>query len=168
MSNRKMAVPIQRLLLSVRWINCKQRYAGETYSSRRAGVTVTPRVGLLTGLEWDTTRPMVCRSLALTSNPESTLAALALELDQTYRAVAARLPENPAVRFETVAGKEELILSTLDKLDEPASLKTLRKMVKERMPFVDLPEIMLEIAARTGFTSSFTHVAESKARASEF
>ena len=126
-----------------------------------------PRVGLLTGLEWDTARPMVCRSLALTSTPEPTLAALALELDQTYRAVAARLPENPAVRFETVAGKKELILSTLDKLDEPASLKTLRKTVKERMPLVDLPEIMLEIAARTEFTSSFTHVAESKARASE-
>ena len=126
-----------------------------------------PRAGLLTGAEWDTARPMVCRSLALTPDPKPTLAALALELDQTYRAVAARLPENPAVRFEMVAGKEELILSTLDKLDEPATLKALRKTVKERMPLVDLPEIMLEIAARTGFTTAFTHVAESKARASE-
>jgi hypothetical protein len=68
-----------------------------------------------------------------------------LELDRTYRAVAARLPENPAVRFETVNGKEELILSTLDKLDEPASLKALRKTVKERMPLVDLPEITLVV-----------------------
>jgi len=126
-----------------------------------------PRTGLLTGPEWDTARPMVCRSLALTFNPEPTLAALALELDQTYRAVAARLPENPAVRFEMVAGKEELVLSTLDKLDEPASLIALRKIVKERMPLVDLPEIILEIAARTGFTSAFTHVAESQSRASE-
>jgi len=126
-----------------------------------------PRAGLLTGPEWGTVRPMVCRSLALTSNPEPTLSALALELDQTYLAVVARLPENPAVRFETVNGKEELILSTLDKLDKPASLKALRKTVKERMLLVDLPEIMLEITARTGFTSAFTHVAESKSRASE-
>jgi TnpA family transposase len=126
-----------------------------------------PRAGLLAGSEWDTARPMLCRALSLTSNPEPTLAALALELDQTYRAVAARLPDNPAVRFETVAGKEELILSTLDKLDEPATLIALRKKVKERMPLVDLPEIILEIAARTEFTGAFTHVAESKARASE-
>lgn len=61
-----------------------------------------------------------------------TLAALALELDQTYRALAARLPENTAIRFETVDGKAALILSTLDKLDESASLKALRKTVKER------------------------------------
>ncbi|EGY28335.1 Transposase, partial [Candidatus Regiella insecticola 5.15] len=90
-----------------------------------------------------------------------------MELDQTYRAIASRLPENKSVRFEMVAGKEELILSPLDKLDETASLKALRKTVKERMPLVDLPEIILEVAARTGFTNAFTHVAESKARASE-
>jgi TnpA family transposase len=141
---------------------------------RRRDIFVTPswrysdpRGGLLTGTEWDKARPMVCRSLALTTNPEPTLSALALELDRTYRAVVARLPENPAVRFETVNGKEELILSTLDKLDEPASLKALRTTVKERMPLVDLPEIILEIAARTEFTGAFTHVAESKSRASE-
>lgn len=126
-----------------------------------------PRAGLLNGREWDTARPMICRSLALTSNPQPTFTLLADELDQTYRAVAARIPENSAVRFEMVAGKEELILSTLDKLDEPASLIALRKTVKERMPIVDLPEIMLEIAARTGFTSAFTHVSKRKARASE-
>ena len=126
-----------------------------------------PRAGLLTGQEWEISRPIVCRSLALTVTTQPILTALALELDQTYRTVAKRLPENKAIRFETVAGKEELILSTLDKLDEPASLTALRKMVKERMPLVDLPEIMLEVAEYTGFTSVFTHVAESKARASD-
>jgi hypothetical protein len=43
------------------------------------------------------------------------------ELDRTYRAVAARLPDNPAVRFDVVGDKSELILSPLDKLDEPPS-----------------------------------------------
>lgn len=143
-------------------------------SLRRRDVFITPswryndpRSGLLTGLEWDTVRPMVCRSLSLTSDPQPILTALSMELDQTYRAIASRLPENKSVRFEMRAGKEELILSPLDKLDETASLKALRKTVKERMPLVDLPEIILEVAARTGFTNAFTHVAESKARASE-
>ena len=126
-----------------------------------------PRAGLLTGHEWDVARPMICRSLILSAEPKETLSLLALELDQTYRAVAERLPDNQAVRFDVVDGKKELVLSTLDKLDDPDSLIALRKIVKARMPIVDLPEIILEIAARTGFDEAFTHVTESQARVSE-
>lgn len=92
---------------------------------------------------------------------------LAMELDQTYRAVAARLPHNTAVRFETVAGKSELVLSPLDKLEEPASLLALRNQVKSRTPRVDLPEILLEISARTGCMEAFTHLTERTARAAD-
>lgn len=100
-----------------------------------------PRAGLLEGIEWENTRPIVCRSLGLSSHPEQTLSSLALELDQTYKAVAARLPDNPAVRFESNKEKIELVLSPLDKLEEPDSLLKLRELVLVRMPIVDLPEI---------------------------
>lgn len=126
-----------------------------------------PRAGLLAGSEWETTRPIICRSLGLSLTPAPALAALTAELDQTYRAVAARLPNNPSVRFETVGDKEELILSPLEKLDEPASLKDLRKMVGARLPKVDLPEVLLEIAAYTSFTDAFTHLTECTARAKD-
>lgn len=46
-------------------------------------------------------------------------------------------------------------------------IAALRAMVAERMPRVDLPEILLEIAARTGFTESFTHISEQSARADD-
>ena len=124
-----------------------------------------PRAGLLTGSEWETTRPIICRSLGLSVDAAPALAALSAELDQTYRAVAARLPNNRSVRFETVGDKRELILSPLDKLDEPTSLVALREAVEARLPEVDLPEILLEISARTGFTDAFTHLTESTARA---
>ena len=81
-----------------------------------------PRAGLLAGAEWETTRPIICRSLGLPTDPAPALAVLATELDQTYCAVAARLPGNPAVRFETTGDKKELVLSPLDKLEESASL----------------------------------------------
>jgi TnpA family transposase len=126
-----------------------------------------PRAGLLDGPEWEATRPVICRTLGLSPEPGPVLKALAEELDQTYRAVAARLPENPAVRFETVGEHKDLILTPLDKLDEPASLVALREAVAARLPIVDLPEILLEIAARTRFTEGFTHVAETSARADE-
>jgi TnpA family transposase len=126
-----------------------------------------PRAGLLAGSEWEAARPIICRTLGLSHDPASVLHALAEELDQTYRAVAARLPQNPAVRFETVAGKADLILSPLDKLEEPPSLLALRREVIARLPRVDLPEILLETAARTGFTTAFSHVTEREARATD-
>ncbi len=126
-----------------------------------------PRSGLLAGVEWETTRPTICRTLGFSADPKPVLDSLAEELDQTYRAVIARLPNNSAVRFETVDGKIELILSPLDKLDEPDSLIALRKTVAQRLPRVDLPEILLEISARTGFADAFIHISEQAARASD-
>lgn len=124
-----------------------------------------PRNGLLSGAEWEAARSMICRTLGLSLNPQPLLDEIARELDKTYRSVAARLPYNSAVRFEGAPGKEDLILSSLDKVEEPDSLVSLRMMVSERMPRVDLPEILLEIAARTGFTAAFTHISNQSARA---
>jgi hypothetical protein len=93
---------------------------------------------------------------------------LAVELDKTYREVARRLPDNPDVRFEKVKGKEELILTPLDALDEPPSLIQLRKVVAERLPRVELAELVLEVALRTGFTEAFTHLTDRSARTADF
>jgi hypothetical protein len=73
------------------------------------------------------------------------IAALTGELDYAYRAVVARLPDNQAVRFDCVNGKNELILSSLDELEEPPSLIALREAVAARIPRVDLPEILLGV-----------------------
>jgi TnpA family transposase len=126
-----------------------------------------PRAGLLKGDEWEATRVLICRTLGLSANSEPTLTAMATELDRTYRAVAARLPDNPAVRFDTTNDKQELVLSPLDKLDEPASLIALRDKVANMLPRVELPELMLEIVARTNFTDAFTHISERTARATD-
>ncbi|PPS35680.1 DDE transposase, partial [Pseudomonas amygdali pv. morsprunorum] len=86
---------------------------------------------------------------------------------ETYRRVAARLPDNDAVRFETVGDKTELVLSPLEALAEPASLIALRHEIKIRMPRVDLPEILLEITARTDCMEAFSHLTERTARAAD-
>jgi TnpA family transposase len=126
-----------------------------------------PRIGLLAGKAWEGARHFVCRTLGLSVTPQETLSALRHQLDETYRMVAANLPKNPLVRIERVEGKDELIVTGLDKIDEPPSLVALRKHVQARLPRVDLPEILLEIAARTGFTTEFTHITERAARAAD-
>ena len=119
-----------------------------------------PRANLLGESEWEAMRPVVCRTLGLSSQPQPVLDALRAELDRTYREVAQRLPNNHAVRFEKINGKEEFILSPLEKLEEPLSLVKLREAVVARLPRVDIPEIVVEIAARTGFAEAFTHLTE--------
>ena len=126
-----------------------------------------PRIGLLSGPEWETMRPILCRTLSLSAKPEPTLSALSKELDMTYRAVAERLPQNTELGFKNVKGKRKLSLSPLDAIDEPDSLIKLRKEVQSRLPRVGLPEILLEIAIRTGFTDAFTHISEKTSRASD-
>ena len=119
-----------------------------------------PRRGLLEGAAWASARPLVCRALGQPGTAEEAITTLRQQLDQTYRTVAAHLPHNPAVRIETRRGKERLVLSPLEKLEEPPSLVALRAAVAARLPRVDLPELLLEIIARTGFATAFIHVHE--------
>jgi TnpA family transposase len=126
-----------------------------------------PRVGLLEGEAWEGSRPFICRSLGLPVSGDEALATLRQELDKTYRAVAANFPNNSAARIEQVDGKDDLILTGLDKLDEPDRLIALRKEVQRRLPRADLPELLLEIAARTSFTNEFTHISERDSRAAD-
>jgi hypothetical protein len=125
------------------------------------------RANLLGESELETMRPVVCRTLGLSAQPQPVLDALRAELDRTYREIAQRLPNNHAVRFEKINGKEELILSPLEKLEEPVSLVKLREAVVARLPRVDIPEIVVEIAARTGFAEAFTHFTERTARVTD-
>ncbi len=125
------------------------------------------RIGLLSGSAWEAARPTVCRSLGHSLSAEETISALGHQLDRTYREVAGRLPGNPGARVERVNGKDELILTGLDKLSESPSLIGLRDAVLARLPRVELPEVLLEIATRTNFALKFTHVSELESRAED-
>jgi hypothetical protein len=126
-----------------------------------------PRTGLFSGPEWEAMRPILCRALSLSAKPDATLSVLSKELDMTYRAVADHLPQNTKLCFKKVKGKQKLSLSPLDANEEPNSLIKLRKEIHSRLPRVDLPGILLEIAVRTGFTDAFTHISEKTSRVSD-
>ena len=123
-----------------------------------------PRTKLLQGTAWTDVRADVCRTLGRSEDSKAEIEALAKELDETYQRTAAGLPDNAAVRIETERSRDRLILTGLDKLDEPPSLTRLRERVVARLPRVDLPEILLEVHAWTGFASQFTHLSESGSR----
>jgi TnpA family transposase len=123
-----------------------------------------PRIGLLDGAAWEAARPAVCRSLGLSKSADEEIAKLSAQLDAAYRRVASNLPNNAHVRFEPDG---EMVLTGLDKLEEPDSLIALRREVEARLPYVQFPEMLLEIHARTGFVNAFAHVSEAEARAGD-
>ena len=127
-----------------------------------------PRAGLLDGAAWEAARPAVCRTLGVASSGAEEVARMTERLDAAYREVAARVPRNASVQIEaTPDGTTALSLAVLDKLDEPPSLRALRAAVGARMPRVDLPELLLEMHARTGFAAEFNHASEREARAGD-
>jgi TnpA family transposase len=123
-----------------------------------------PRAQLLAGSEWEAARSRVCRMLRLSPTADDELAALREELDQAYRRTAERFADNEAIRVESKDGRDALVLSPLDAIDEPQSLIDLRANIAARLPRVDLPDVLLEVDAWTGFTKEFSHASEGRAR----
>jgi TnpA family transposase len=141
---------------------------------RRREVFVAPsiryadaRLGLLNEPAWQKARPTIARSLGQSLSATETLDKLASQLDITYRTVARNLPSNPLARVAEVDGKAELVVTPIDKAEEPDNLVKLRSEVNARLPRVDLPQVLLEVSARTNFASKFTHISERESRMSD-
>ena len=126
-----------------------------------------PRKGLLSGAAWEAARPVICRTVGVSASFDDELDALARRLDLAYRETEARLPANAAVTIVRSAQGADLSLEPLDKIDEPPSLIALRAAVDALLPRLDLPELILEVHARTGFAAAFTHASEGAARAED-
>ena len=126
-----------------------------------------PRVKLLQGEQWEAMRSKVCRALGRSESPEPELHALGQQLDAAYQHTADRFSTNDAVRVETIKGRDTLVISGLDRLDESPRFNALRDRVRNLLPRIDLSELLLEIQARTGFANECTHISESQARVTD-
>ena len=126
-----------------------------------------PRKALLKGAAWEAARPVICRTVGVAASADEELAMLSQRLDLAYRETAARVPENKAVTIAITDRGADLSVEPLDRIEEPASLVKLRAAVEARLPQVELPELIMEMHARTGFAASFTHASEGGARAED-
>jgi TnpA family transposase len=126
-----------------------------------------PHAKLLQGEAWETARAQVCRTLNLEATPKPELQKLAQQLHEAYQQTAHNLPTNAAVRIEREKGRDTLSIRNLDKLEESAHLLALRYQVTTLLPYVDLPEAILEIHAKTQFLNEFTHVNDESIRAAD-
>ena len=115
-----------------------------------------PRVGLLDRREWEGAKGVVCRTLGRTLDGRREVDRLAGSLDATFSRVAAHAD----LRFEVSGGKPAIVLSKLDRLEEPDSLISLRRNLHRLIPRAGIPDILLEVMRRTGFAQAFTHLSD--------
>ncbi|MGO9793144.1 MAG: DUF4158 domain-containing protein [Solirubrobacteraceae bacterium] len=121
-----------------------------------------PRARLVDGERWVSARPRVLEALSLTVEPDSHLQALSVTLDDAYRQVAAELARGNG---QAVIENGRIHLERLGSAPETPGLQQERGEMARMMPRVDLPEVLLEIFARTGVVDCFTHHLLDKARA---
>lgn len=127
-----------------------------------------PRIGMLEGRVWQGSKGVVCRSLNRSLDGAEEIGRLVDTLDTTFRRIATGADQNSGLRFEMVQGKRRIVVSRLDRMTEPDSLIRLRTQVHRLMPKAGIPDILLEVMRRTGFSNAFTHLSERPARTDHF
>ncbi|MFP5070839.1 DUF4158 domain-containing protein [Pseudonocardia nantongensis] len=130
-----------------------------------------PRAQLLVGESWDVVREDVLAGLGLDEHAPAHLARQAIALDAAWKQTAARLGEaGDSARARVVAGRDGRARIEVDPLgakEEPESLRWLRTTTQAMLPRIDLPELLLEVHAWTGFLDAYTHLAETSTRATD-
>ncbi len=122
---------------------------------------------LLHGSAWDTARADVCSILGHDPAPAREIALLTEELDQAWRHTAGRLPTNAELTIEEHPRRHRAKLHPLDQIVEPPSLLALRRRLYGSLPFVELPDLLMDVAAWTGFCAEFTHLSGHDSRAED-
>ncbi len=126
-----------------------------------------PRQLLVEPATWKTVGPQVLRTLDLPERAPSYLARLGAELDAAYFTAAEAVAEDPTLWIEEAGSRDRVHVARLDRLEEPASTSVLRADTHALLPQVELPELLLEVHAWTGFLDEFTHASGSAARPSD-
>lgn len=123
-----------------------------------------PRARLLDGPDWDAVEEDVLAGLSLDMPVTEHLAELVRGLEQ----LAERLEEaGPAAKGSPEVqddGRVKLNVDKLGALGEPKSLTWLRGRVEKMLPKIDLPDLLFEVNAWTGFLDAFVHFGDGTTR----
>jgi len=116
-----------------------------------------PRRLLLDKATWRRSAGQVLRSLDLTGGSRRLLDRLGSELDAAYRRAAAVVADQPElIVFDHDVGRKRFKVPPLDALPIAESTVALRQCLSGVLPAAELPEVLLEVDAWTGFTEPMT------------
>ncbi|MHB8508665.1 MAG: Tn3 family transposase [Candidatus Dormibacteria bacterium] len=124
-----------------------------------------PRRLLLDARAWRTTRPQVLRSLDLVGGPRRFLKLLGTQLDDAYARAGEAVAADPELLVDNQdTGRQHLKARRLDAMPAPESTSRLQAELAPLLNSTELPELLLEVNAWTGFTDDFTHLSNAETR----
>lgn len=128
-----------------------------------------PRARLLDGPAWEAVREDVLAGLSLDEPVEQHLSGLVGALDAAWQQMAQRLTDaGDQAKVRVVVpedgGRARLHVDKLGALGEPESLTWLRETTAAMLPRIDLPDLLFEVHAWTGFLDAFTHLGDGTTR----
>jgi TnpA family transposase len=130
------------------WVEHSRRYA-------------SPETYLIPPAEWPSRRPEVCELTGTPIDGTQRLAEREAELERLLSRVNQQLTcRTGALRLEN----DELILSPLEAEDRPASAEKLADIIGERLPRVELTDLLVEVDTWVHFSEHFKHAAGGEAR----
>lgn len=113
-----------------------------------------PRTRLLQGEAWENKRNDICRSLGLSKTASFEVQKQSIELHTAYLQILEQHKTEPCLSFEADPkhkGKFLPVVPALQGIPETETYKFLERRLEERLPDIDLSELMLEVNASTGF-----------------
>jgi TnpA family transposase len=130
------------------WLHQSRRYAD-------------PASYLIPADRWNGLRPEVCQLVKAPADGNVRLVERRRELEALLERFDKRMPEGDGrIRLE----QDRLVVGKLPAEEVPPSVAELEQLVDERLPLVELPELLLEVDGWTGFSRSFEHVGKSEPR----
>jgi len=128
------------------WVNHSRRYAD-------------PESYLIPRELWSSMRKEACQILGLSESPEKHLKRKQNELEALYRELDEKIGQGDGVSIEN----NRLSLIRLRAEDLPHSVKALQQIITQRLPRIDLDELLIEVDQWTHFQDDFEHISQHQA-----
>ncbi len=132
------------------WLEMSRRYAD-------------PQTYLIPWEGWSGLRAEVCREIQAPEAGTDRLREREAELDGLLDRVEALLAKGGDVHMEG----NDLIVSPLEAQDRPASTAELEQLIDDRLPLVELSELLIEVDGWTRFSDDFEHAGGTEPRGRE-
>jgi TnpA family transposase len=132
------------------WLDSSRRYSDpETY--------------LIPKDRWTALRGEVCQQLQVSDEGTGRLTQREAELEALLGRVDPLLKRDAGVRMED----GDLIVTPLEAEERPESAATLERLIDERLPQVELSELLVEVDGWTGFSGCFEHASGREPRSQD-
>ncbi len=122
------------------WVEGSRRYAD-------------PESYLIPRERWTEMRPEACRLMSAPEDGRERLGQLREELESRLVSVAGTLARGAGARMEG----ESLVVSPIRADELPESALELQRLVTERLPRIDLSDLLVEVDGWTGFSHHLVH-----------